>query len=176
MGVLYLHGYLGDTIDYDNWISPKLNYNNIEETLSVINNTIKDNNLDTIVAKSIGCYFALYLYLHNTKINCLNLINPCLKPYEVLKCYDWVTEEYCEELKKINPIVNDKFVYNGSLWLELGDEKISQRQTLNVLFCNDNHIFEDGNHRFTRTKLAFDYISNAFKCYNYNYIDGETND
>ena len=168
MKTLYLHGYLGKPINYEDWISPKLDYNDIPATIEQINKIIVEEEIEHIVAKSIGCYFALLFY---SKVDELHLINPCIRPYELLpKCYDWVSDDYVDALKSIDPI-KDKFSYTGSLFLELGDEKIDHVETsLAKLKCDDIVINAGGNHRYTKTAQAFEKINHRIK---YGYAIGE---
>lgn len=168
MKTLYLHGYLGKPIKYDNWISPELDYNDIPATIEKINKIIVGQDIEHIVAKSIGCYFALLFY---SKVDELHLINPCIRPYDILpKHYDWITGGYVEELKSIDPI-KETFSYTGSLYIELGDEKINHVETsLAKLKCDEIVINAGGNHRYTKTEQAFDRINHRIK---YGYAIGE---
>ncbi len=177
METLFLHGFRsGPTNHSDDWLSPKLDYVNVEETLEYLKKYVEVNNVSFIVAKSIGCYFALALNDWNRDL-ILFLINPSLDPYNSLAIHAGgvvhnyqdntplnVPQDFAIRLKEIDSVKEDgKFYFSGMAFLEYGDEVVNQHKNENLLRCLEIQTFEGGNHRYSRMSQTVDYINNFIK-------------
>jgi len=178
MKTLFLHGFNGGSgLVPEEWISPQLDYSDVQGTLKSIRKTIEEKNISYVVAKSIGAYFALALYNEDPDLT-LFLINPSLRPYETLKKHDGTTLEnykhpsiiskipvnFSEELKRIDPIPFDNFIYyTGMLFVEFGDEVVDQVKNYHMINCMKKNCYEDGDHAFTRMEETVKYINTFIK-------------
>lgn len=174
METLFLHGFNSAPVNHDpNWLTLKLNYGNVYESLSELEDFIEENGISYIVAKSLGAYFALTLYNRNTNLK-LFLINPALEPCQLLEEYNdttivnyrdgtsnYIPVDFTKKLKEINPAINSHFYYTGEAFLEFGDVRIDQRRNYGLIHCEVKNAYEGGDHRFTRMDEAIEIINNS---------------
>ncbi|HHB95261.1 MAG TPA: hypothetical protein ENK88_08980 [Campylobacterales bacterium] len=146
----------------DHPITPK-------EAIDYLEKVIKEQNINSIIASSLGGYYATYL---SEKYNIKTvLINPSVKPYETLKTslgenikndgtyFIWREEDMkmLEKFKIINPTPSNYFVF-----LQKGDEVLDFR-VAQEFYKGSKFIIEDGgNHRFKKFERFFDDVSDFF--------------
>ena len=123
-----------------------------------------------LIGSSLGGFYASYL-ANRYKLKAV-LINPSTKPWETLKRYIGLTQNYCdgsrfewkreylEDLKKFdvsNPI-GDQFM----VLLQTGDKDLDYRIAADK-FCKANVIIEEGgSHSFEGIERHFENIENFF--------------
>ena len=177
MKILYIHGFgsssfgkkseiVKEYFGKENVIAPSLSYipNLAVDTLEQLITVFPD--IRGVIGSSLGGYYGIYL-TNKFKIKSV-LINPTIKPYEVLQQaipqgisyfdnsrYDF-KQEYLDYLKNIEVLQPD--ISQSLVLLQKGDEVLDYREALTV-FQNGNLILEEGgNHSFENFETKLDKI------------------
>lgn len=128
-----------------------------------------------LIGSSLGGYFARYLA---TKYNCLAvLVNPAIRPYELLHDYMGeqvnpyteevyqVTEDHIQQLKALEqtaPTRDCKEKNNYLVMVQMGDEVLNYRQAVEQYQHCRLIIQEDGDHSFINFDKCLPSISDFF--------------
>ncbi|MEI6893600.1 MAG: YqiA/YcfP family alpha/beta fold hydrolase [Colwellia sp.] len=129
-----------------------------------------------LIGSSLGGYFASYLA---TKYHCLAvLVNPAIKPYELLHDYIGeqvnpyteevyqVTAEHIQQLKKLEqtaPTIKSKQKNNYLVMVQTGDEVLNYQQAVEKYQYCRLVIQEGGDHSFINFACCLPTISDFFQ-------------
>ncbi len=187
--VLVLHGfasigkpfYQEEQVEY---ITPTFDYTDIKGTLQKIDEIVKSEDIELIIGKSTGGWFAMKYYESISKDVDLFLINPLLEPHKHFKTGVYknyytddkivITNEVLEEYA--NNAIQYPFEFNGAVFLGKNDDVLNYREALEKLKPDLGfEIYEEG-HRFSKegTKKVNDWTKNFL--FRISIIKGLTND
>lgn len=161
MNALFIHGFNGSSNsrtgagvrktlkDKCNVIIPDFNIIMIEETLSKIDEIVKNENIQLLVGTSLGAFYVLYYKTTLPKI----IINPCMKPSLVVSKLDKaLPEKIVEEVKNCEAKLYTKDATQNERVMGLfadNDELLGQmfKPLFEEFYGKENIIdFESGHH------------------------------
>lgn len=139
------------------------------EAIKYLESVIEEHNINSIIASSLGGYYATYI---SEKYNLKTvLINPSVLPYKTLTkslgdnmredgtSFIWREEDILmlEKFKISTPTPKNYFVF-----LQKGDEVLDYRIAKKFYIGSKFIIEEGGNHRFKKFERFFDEVSKFF--------------
>lgn len=159
--ILYIYGYgsnensntknnLQDVLGKEHYCVESVCYNQLQpdEAIEYLSNYVENNNVDAVIGSSLGAFYALHL--QECKIPVV-VINPCMKPTEILPKLGCPSEivkrfEKYERYDKINLNVYSLF--------GLRDEVLNYSELFESLFGKMNFSYFNSKHRPTKEELA----------------------
>ncbi|MGB5868138.1 MAG: YqiA/YcfP family alpha/beta fold hydrolase [Arcobacteraceae bacterium] len=179
--ILYIHGFRTTKTSYTSRLLKKHYQNNIilaqhpikpKDAIKYLENIIQTKNITSIMASSLGGFYAIYLA---TKYNLKTvLINPSINPYKTTKTYIGknITEDglvfswknkHLKQLAqyKVKPKkLNQKIFY---IMLQKGDQVLDYKIAKKRFSHAKQKIENGGSHRFDNLKRHFKSISSFIK-------------
>ncbi len=160
--VLVLHGFASIGKPFYNdpdieYITPTFDYTDVEGTLKKIDEIVKKENIELIIGKSTGGWYAMK-YFDIYKNTAIIAINPLLFPEKhfktgIYKNYHTneeinITEEVIKNYEKFK--IEYPFSFSGSVFLGKKDDVLNHTEALKYLKPKYGfEIFDDEGHRFS---------------------------
>jgi len=187
--VLVLHGFasIGKPFYSDKeieYITPTFDYTDITGTLKTIEEIVEKENIELIIGKSTGGWYAMKFYQTHKSITGIFLINPLLEPHKHFKKGIYRNYYTNEEIAITNNVLKDyqknalnfPFFFSGIAFLGKNDKVLNHKEALAKLQPKLGFEIYDEGHRFF--KKGVEKVNEAVKDFLFrtSIIDGLTDE